>query len=94
MDIFSFYFGLYKYDKIHEFVEKIRSSENLKEGFLEEIKYLGNLILNSGILNAVVAYIDLVDGLTDDEIYCKTEEKLSEEGIILEEKNVFNCKVI
>ena len=84
IDVFSFYFGLYTYDKVHEIVEKIRKNVDLKKAFLDEISYIGKLILNSGILNSVVAYIDLVDGFTDNEIYEQTEEKLLEEGIMLD----------
>lgn len=80
MDIFSFYFGLYTYEKIHDII-KMFSGKELKNQFMEEIKYLGNLILDSGILNAVVAYIDLIRGLTDNELYQQTEGRLLKEGI-------------
>ncbi|WP_066498287.1 alpha/beta fold hydrolase [Abyssisolibacter fermentans] len=80
MDVFSFYFGLYTYNKIHEIVKGFNEID-MKKQFLGEIRYLGNLILNSGVLNAVVAHIDLVDGLTDKELYKITEENLLQDGV-------------
>lgn len=83
MDVFSFYFGLYSYTKINEIISSFKGT-NPKERFLEEISFLGNLILKSGILNSVVAYVDLVDGLTDDEIYEMTENYLRSEKVSLD----------
>ena len=83
MDVFSFYFGLYNFSKINDIVTSLKGN-NSKEKFINEISYLGNLILNSGILNSVVAYIDLLEGLTDDEIYNRTEKHLRSEHVTLE----------
>ncbi len=84
LDIFAFYFALHSFDKLHEIISKI-SGDNSKENFLEEVSFIGNLILNSGILNAVVAYIDLLEGQTDNELYTRTERELNRQGIQLEE---------
>ncbi|MBN2826754.1 MAG: alpha/beta fold hydrolase [Tissierellales bacterium] len=80
MDIFAFYFGLYTYEKIHQIVHAF-DPDDFRMSFLSEVQYLGCLILNSGILNAVIAYIDLVEGLTDEELYQLTGSKLLEDGI-------------
>lgn len=85
MDVFSFYFGLYNFSKIHDIISSFEG-DNSKDKFLKEVSYLGNLILNSGVLNAVVAYIDLLEGLTDNEIYTKTEKHLINENINIEDE--------
>lgn len=85
MDVFSFYFGLYKFSKIHDIVTRFKG-DHAKNKFLKEISYLGNLILNSGVLNSVVAYIDLLEGMTDDDIYSETEKYLMNENVSLQDE--------
>lgn len=85
IDIFAFYFGIYSYEKIHNIIAGL-DKENLKVAFMEEIKHLGNIILDSGVLNSIVAYIDLVEGMSDHFIYTETEKQLKEEGIEIEKE--------
>jgi len=75
IDIFSFYFGLYPQHEIHNVLQSFDKTK-LKEEFICEISNIGNIILNSGILNSVVAYIDLIGGITDKELYDKVELEL------------------
>lgn len=79
-DIFAFFFSINSDEKIHSIVQDF-NHRNLKEDFFKQINPIGNLVLNSGILNAVVAYIDLLGGITDRELYKQVEKALNKENI-------------
>jgi len=85
LDIFSFYFGLYSTEKIHDILQSL-NKDKLKKDFLKEISHIGSIVLNSGILNSVVAFIDLIGGITDEELYLKVEEELKMDKIEVEKE--------
>lgn len=80
IDIFAFYFGLYTFDKIDKIIDSF-NHDDLKGSFINTIEPLTQIILNSGLVNMAVSYIDLVGGLTDKEIYEMAERKLLDEKI-------------
>ena len=88
VDAMAFVFGLFPEDKIHELIMKF-NGENIVEIFIKEISFLVKLLLNAsaGTLNPVVAYIDLLEGITDELLASKVSGKLQELGYDVEKEN-------
>lgn len=70
-------------EDFHLFLNQI-DKKDAKQGFLDKIKPLSNLILDAGLVNQAVAQIDMIGDLTPDAVSSKTKEILISKEVDIE----------